>query len=103
MNNQRTVAAIGLRGVQRAEGEIYELRLYIAGQTRKSVTALANLRRLCEEHPGTVPVFVHLLLPTSEVVVRARDVSVDATRDLVAKLDGLLGAGATMIDHAGRA
>ena len=50
MNNQRTVAAIGLRGVQRAEGEIYELRLYIAGQTRKSVTALANLRRLCEDH-----------------------------------------------------
>jgi circadian clock protein KaiB len=32
------------------QGEIYELRLYIAGQTRKSITALANLRRLCNEH-----------------------------------------------------
>ena len=27
-----------------------ELRLYVAGQTPKSVTALTNLRRFCEEH-----------------------------------------------------
>jgi len=26
------------------------LRLYVAGQTPKSVAALANLRRICEEH-----------------------------------------------------
>ena len=30
----------------------YELRLYIAGNTAKSVTALANLRKYCEEHLG---------------------------------------------------
>lgn len=28
----------------------YELRLYIAGNTPKSIAALANLRRYCEEH-----------------------------------------------------
>jgi circadian clock protein KaiB len=28
----------------------YELRLYIAGNTPKSVTALSNLKRYCEEH-----------------------------------------------------
>jgi circadian clock protein KaiB len=28
----------------------YELRLYIAGKTQKSVTALNNLKRYCEEH-----------------------------------------------------
>jgi circadian clock protein KaiB len=28
----------------------YNLRLYVAGQTPKSVTALANLKRICEEH-----------------------------------------------------
>lgn len=28
----------------------YELRLYIAGQTPKSATALKNLRRICETH-----------------------------------------------------
>lgn len=28
----------------------WELRLYIAGQTQKSVAAFANLQRICEEH-----------------------------------------------------
>ena len=28
----------------------YELRLYVAGNTQKSVTALANLQKYCEEH-----------------------------------------------------
>lgn len=28
----------------------YDLRLYVAGQTPKSVAALANLKRFCEEH-----------------------------------------------------
>jgi circadian clock protein KaiB len=28
----------------------WQLRLYIAGQTAKSITALANLKRLCETH-----------------------------------------------------
>ncbi|WP_345950199.1 MULTISPECIES: circadian clock protein KaiB [unclassified Mucilaginibacter] len=30
--------------------QIYELRLYVAGKTSKSVTALNNLRKYCEEH-----------------------------------------------------
>ncbi|MCF0057662.1 circadian clock KaiB family protein [Dyadobacter sp. CY356] len=30
--------------------EIWELRLYVAGKTLKSVTALNNLKKYCEEH-----------------------------------------------------
>ncbi len=30
--------------------DLWELRLYVAGQTPKSTIALANLRRYCEEH-----------------------------------------------------
>ena len=30
--------------------ERWELRLYVAGETPRSVAALANLRRICEEH-----------------------------------------------------
>ena len=30
--------------------EIWNLRLYIAGQTAKSSTAFANLKKVCEEH-----------------------------------------------------
>jgi circadian clock protein KaiB len=44
------VTALGAEGHGRPQGDSYELRLYIAGQTRKSVAALANLRRLCEQH-----------------------------------------------------
>jgi DNA polymerase-3 subunit alpha len=68
-----------------------------AGETLNAV------RRVCEAHAGTVPVFLHLLLPGHEVVVRARGVAVDATGELVAKLETLLGAGAAVIEHAGRA
>ena len=32
------------------KGEQWELRLYIAGQTPKASTALANLKKYCEEH-----------------------------------------------------
>ncbi len=34
----------------KTETKAYELRLYIAGQTTKSVTALNNLKKYCEEH-----------------------------------------------------
>ncbi|GAA4089891.1 circadian clock protein KaiB [Mucilaginibacter panaciglaebae] len=30
--------------------KIYELRLYVAGHTAKSVTALQNLKKYCEEY-----------------------------------------------------
>lgn len=29
---------------------VYELRLYVAGQTPKSLAAFANLKKICEEH-----------------------------------------------------
>ena len=32
------------------DGEMHELRLYVAGQTPRSLTALANLKVICEEH-----------------------------------------------------
>jgi circadian clock protein KaiB len=33
-----------------APAETWNLRLYIAGQTPRSVAAFANLKKLCEEH-----------------------------------------------------
>jgi circadian clock protein KaiB len=32
------------------EQKLWNMRLYIAGQTPKSVAALANLKKICEEH-----------------------------------------------------
>jgi circadian clock protein KaiB len=36
--------------MKKAKEEFYELRLYVAGKTTKSVTALNNLKKYCEEH-----------------------------------------------------
>jgi circadian clock protein KaiB len=35
---------------KRATAEFFDLRLYIAGQTARSVAALANLQQICDEH-----------------------------------------------------
>jgi circadian clock protein KaiB len=35
---------------QSSAGETYQLRLYVAGQTPKSVLALKNLKKICEEY-----------------------------------------------------
>ncbi|HYE04200.1 MAG TPA: circadian clock KaiB family protein [Planctomycetota bacterium] len=32
------------------DADFWELRLYMAGQSAKSITAFANLNRICEEH-----------------------------------------------------
>lgn len=38
---------------QAADPNVWNLRLYVAGQTPRSLTAFTNLKRLCEEHlPG---------------------------------------------------
>ena len=39
-----------LHGKERQDVSFWELRLYVAGQTPKSLTAMANLKKLCEEN-----------------------------------------------------
>ena len=38
------------RGESKGEVKTWELRLYVAGQTSKSMAAFSNLKKLCEEH-----------------------------------------------------
>ena len=46
-------ASVSPRRSSRSPAETWNLRLYVAGQTPRSLTAFANLKRLCEEHlPG---------------------------------------------------
>jgi circadian clock protein KaiB len=40
------------RRVEASDPNFWELRLYVAGQSPRSVTAFANLKKLCEEHLG---------------------------------------------------
>jgi circadian clock protein KaiB len=40
----------GKRRKTSATGVFFDLRLYVAGQSARSIAALANLQRICEEH-----------------------------------------------------
>ncbi|HEY3065039.1 MAG TPA: DNA polymerase III subunit alpha [Methylomirabilota bacterium] len=68
-----------------------------------AMAALASVRRIVAEHPGPVPIFLHIILPDQVVIVRARGGGVDPGPEVVAKLEELLGAGAISVEHAGRA
>lgn len=44
---------MGTKKLNSQNSEHWQLRLYVAGQTPKSLAAMRNLRKLCEEHlPG---------------------------------------------------
>jgi circadian clock protein KaiB len=52
-----------MNGTAVTDTDIWELRLYVAGPTEKSLTAFANLKRLCEEYlPGRYSIEVVDLL-----------------------------------------
>jgi circadian clock protein KaiB len=40
----------GLNTPSAVSGPVYSLRLYVAGQTPKSVLAFSNLKQVCDEH-----------------------------------------------------
>jgi circadian clock protein KaiB len=47
----KTTAVASKRAVAvEPDGERWELRLYVAGQTPRGVEAFANLKRICDEH-----------------------------------------------------
>lgn len=62
----------------------YELRLYVAGQTDKSIRAIANLSRICKTHlDGRYSIEVIDLLKTPQL---AADEQILALPTLVRKL-----------------
>jgi circadian clock protein KaiB len=64
--------------------ESWDLRLYVAGQTPKSILAFDNLKRLCEEHlQGRYHIEVVDLVKTPKL---ARDDQIVAIPTLVRKL-----------------
>lgn len=47
MSEEDTASPSALRS---SDVEFYDLRLYVAGKTAKSLAAFANLKSICEEH-----------------------------------------------------
>jgi circadian clock protein KaiB len=69
---------------QKEAGEMWELRLYVAGQTPKSIRAFGNLKKFCEEHlPGKYTIEIIDLLKNPQL---ARGDQIVAIPTLVRKL-----------------
>ncbi len=60
---------------------------------------LESVRRFAAEHPGRVPLFLHLLLSDHEVVIRAKGPGIEPAAGLVAKVEALLGRGSILIEY----
>jgi circadian clock protein KaiB len=59
------------------EQDGYDLRLYVAGQTPKSVAAIANLKKLCETHlPGRYTIEVIDLMKDPALAQRHQIVAI---------------------------
>ena len=71
-------------GKASVETEVWELRLYVAGETAKSIAAVANLNRICDEYlPGQFQIEVVDLLKHPQL---ARGDQIVAIPTLVRKL-----------------
>jgi circadian clock protein KaiB len=71
-------------GRQKSARPFWELRLYVAGHTPKSITAFANLKKICEEHlPGKYHIEVIDLARNPQL---AKGDQIIATPTLVRKL-----------------
>lgn len=53
MSEEPIIPSVDTTTGDESEGGPYHMRLYVAGHTAKSMAAMANLKRICEEHlPG---------------------------------------------------
>ncbi len=70
--------------MDKTDKQVWQLRLYVAGQTPKCLTALANLKQICEEHlPGQYELEIIDLLENPRL---AREDQILAIPTLVRKL-----------------
>jgi len=85
------------------DGHPHTCRIRIKGSAEAVEALLASVKAICREHAGRTPLFVHVLLPEQEVVVRVKELSVDPDPAMVMKVESLLGAGSILVEYAGRA
>jgi circadian clock protein KaiB len=59
------------------EHDGYSLRLYVAGQTPKSIAAISNLKKICEQHlPGRYEIEIIDLMKDPALAVRHQIVAI---------------------------
>lgn len=74
-------------------GKKWNLRLYVAGQTPKSIIALANLKRICEEHmEGRYTIEIIDLMDNPQLARRDQIVAIPTlVRELPSPLKRIIG------------
>ena len=83
--------------------DAHACRIRVSAAAESLPTRLAAIKAACREHEGRTPLFLHVLLPEQEVVVRVKELGVNPEPDLVSKVEGLLGPGSILVEYAGRA
>src|SRR5262249_11824439 len=78
-------------------------RIRVRVRDEDAEDTLGMVKSICQQHRGRTPLFLHLLLAEQEVVIRVRELSVEADPAMTAKVDALLGPGAVLVEYAGRA
>jgi DNA polymerase III subunit alpha len=78
-------------------------RIRVSAAAESLAALLGSVKAACREHEGRTPLFLHVLLPEQEVVLRVKELGVDPAPGLVAKVEGLLGPGSILVEYAGRA
>jgi len=78
-------------------------RIRVSAAAEALPDLLASVKAACREHEGRTPLFLHVLLPEQEVVLRVKELAVDPAPGLVTKVEELLGPGSILVDYAGRA
>ena len=80
-------------GIVDSDTKKWNLRLYVAGQTPKSITALANLKRICDEHmSGRYQIEVIDLMENPQLARRDQIVAIPTLiRELPSPLKRIIG------------
>ncbi len=84
-------------------GAAHACRIRVSATAEALPDLLASVKAACREHEGRTPLFLHVLLPEQEVVLRVKELAVDPAPGLVTKVEGLLGPGSILVEYAGRA
>jgi circadian clock protein KaiB len=75
-----------------AQPETWRLRLYVAGQSPRSLRAFANLRRLCEEHLSSYQIEIVDLVASPELAAGDEIIAIPTlVRQLPAPMRKIIG------------
>jgi DNA polymerase III subunit alpha len=81
-------------------GDALACRIRLRGSGEDVDALLSATKAICRDHRGRTPLFVHVLLPEREVVIRVKELGVEPDRAMTGKVEALLGQGSIVVEYA---